>query len=168
MQRLIEILGSDAVALDGRHSPALYSKFLSNLLEKYYTPALREQIDGAESPPHPSSDEGQHFSATFSWPDVPSYEPTPSAEPDDHSGGQGSHVVREEEGDAEMDFSLSHFVQSAIPPANTTQQDYHSQPNAATTASADMYAPYSAEAIQQFQYPFNYAAMLDIAHMQTL
>ncbi|EKM82737.1 hypothetical protein AGABI1DRAFT_53161, partial [Agaricus bisporus var. burnettii JB137-S8] len=33
--RLIEILSSREVALDGRHTPALYSKFLSSLLERH-------------------------------------------------------------------------------------------------------------------------------------
>ncbi|KAF7338357.1 Rab-GAP TBC domain-containing protein [Mycena venus] len=35
VSRLINVLRSDGVALDGRHTPALYSRFLSSLLAKY-------------------------------------------------------------------------------------------------------------------------------------
>ncbi|KAH7915024.1 fungal-specific transcription factor domain-containing protein, partial [Hygrophoropsis aurantiaca] len=35
VRELIHVLGSDACAVDGRHSPALYSRFLSCLLGKY-------------------------------------------------------------------------------------------------------------------------------------
>ncbi|KAJ6597347.1 hypothetical protein B0H10DRAFT_2087785, partial [Mycena sp. CBHHK59/15] len=44
--RLINVLGSDSVALDGRHTPALYSRFFSSLLAKHTVFPIRN-----DSPP---------------------------------------------------------------------------------------------------------------------
>ncbi|EKM55367.1 uncharacterized protein PHACADRAFT_95777, partial [Phanerochaete carnosa HHB-10118-sp] len=163
VKRLIVILGSNVVALDGRHSPALYSKFLRNLFEKYYTPALREQIDAVESPPQHSGDEDQYYPETHSWPDVPSHEPASGPHPDSQFGGRGSPVVQEQAGDNEMDFSLSHFVSSALPLANTTEPGPIWEMHTGFASPAGMYAQYSADVMQQWQYPFNHTAMLDMA-----
>lgn len=164
VKQLIDILGSDAVALDGRHSPALYSKFLDNLLEKYYTPALRERINSAESPSqHPEGDGQQPPQETFSWPDIPSHEPTPAPEDDHQMGGSGSTVVREQAGEAEMDFSLTHFVESALPPANPAPPESLWQTHDVPANSAGLYG---VEAMQQWQYPFGYPVMFDLTAPQ--
>ncbi|GJE87173.1 Zn(II)2Cys6 transcription factor [Phanerochaete sordida] len=168
VKELIAIISSKEVILDGRHSPALYSKFLINLLEKYYTPALRDRIGSAESPPQHSGDEDRSSEA-YSWPDRPSHEPTPGPEPDEGQyGSQGVPVVREQDGDAEMDFSLSHFVESALPPPNPAppQQGYWPMPN----TSAGTAGTYPMDPMQ-WQYPFSYPAIFDMAsppqHLQS-
>ena len=120
VEKLIEILSCDDVALDGKHSPAVYAKFLSNLLEKYYTPSLQQDIKTASSeitPQYqPSREQSPPYS--YSWPDTPSMIGTPE---DDHTSAGDlpeasytEHVVRQLAGEAEMDFSLQHFVRSTI------------------------------------------------------
>lgn len=117
VRKLIQILSSDAVVLDGRHAPALYSKFLSTLLDKHYTPAIHQEVTSSEiysqyqenreaTPPH-----------VFSWPDVPAVsEPAPlPVHMTDAVAETLLHVVRQQVGDADMDFSLSHFVSSSLP-----------------------------------------------------
>lgn len=140
VQKLIQILSSDAVVIDGRHAPALYSKFLSTLLDKHYTPAIHQEVTSSEiysqyqenrevTPPH-----------VFSWPDVPAVsEPLPL--PNGMTDADTEtllHVVRQQVGDADMDFSLSHFVSSSLPshqvpsfqelPLEVPEYPYHGLP----------------------------------------
>ncbi|KAL0572941.1 hypothetical protein V5O48_009031 [Marasmius crinis-equi] len=110
VSRLIQILSSKEVALDGRHTPALYSRFLSSLLARYnISPRARAlpSRDGTSmyaqydtqrdpSPPH-----------SYSWPDISSPSTTP-VESFQHDPG----TVYQQRGDAEMDFSLTHFVKT--------------------------------------------------------
>ena len=120
VEKLIGILSSDDVALDGKHSPAVYAKFLSTLLGKYYTPSLQQDVKTASSEImaqyQPLREQTPPYA--YSWPDTPSLVGTPeddqgSAEdlPDD---SYAEHVVRQLAGEAEMDFSLQHFVRSTI------------------------------------------------------
>ncbi|KAJ7156049.1 fungal-specific transcription factor domain-containing protein [Mycena crocata] len=111
VNRLINVLGSDSVALDGRHTPALYSRFLSSLLSKYNVFPLREDspptddvhfypqfgIDRVSTPPH-----------VYSWPDIAQTDtvsPLPSEASDDF-------LIYQRAGDPDMDLSLSHFIRA--------------------------------------------------------
>ncbi|KAJ7273637.1 hypothetical protein B0H12DRAFT_1007228 [Mycena haematopus] len=92
--RLINVLGSDGVALDGRHTPALYSRFLSSLLAKYNV--FPQQDD------FPSDDINRAGTPenVYSWSDIAhsdSVSPHPSDESDDF-------LIYERSGDADTDF----------------------------------------------------------------
>jgi len=107
---LIDILGSKEVALDGRHTPALYSRFLSSLLAK--NNCLPPQIASGS----PSSDtnthsqyleDGQTSASAYSWPDIMYTNDASSSmqHPPAYNGFYQS-------GDVDMDLSLSHFVRT--------------------------------------------------------
>ncbi|KIP09516.1 hypothetical protein PHLGIDRAFT_317160 [Phlebiopsis gigantea 11061_1 CR5-6] len=159
VKRLIEILGSDEVKLDERHSPAIYARFLSNLLTKYYTPSLQNNINTADPQPQYGLDHEIISPHGFIWPDIPLVEGAPALEnvrPVPHT----SRIVREQAGEAEMDFSLSHFVQSTMspmcnpPPAQA--------PQAASFEMGGLFD--SSDAMHHWQQPFDYAAMLGVAY----
>ncbi|KAG7092320.1 hypothetical protein E1B28_008681 [Marasmius oreades] len=109
--RLIEILSSREVALDGRHTPALYSRFLSSLLAKYNIMSCPEarplQGDGAIYPQHVLQ---QRASLTppnvYSWPDIINTDTTTFH----HAPLPGT--VYQQRGEADMDFSLTHFMRT--------------------------------------------------------
>ncbi|KIK59748.1 hypothetical protein GYMLUDRAFT_44187 [Collybiopsis luxurians FD-317 M1] len=119
VKRLIDVLGSTDVALDGRHTPALYSRFLIGLILKYNT---RSSARSATPPDglrfHPQYNNERHESPP-GWPDIqhtasPS-ETAPGAVLSNYEPG----VVYQEVGDADMDFSLGHFVRTVSEiPAN--------------------------------------------------
>lgn len=122
VQQLILILGSDEVVLDRYHSPAVYSKFLANLLERYYTSSLQARVRAASVPApllmiRPDRDHSPPPS--YTWPDTPSSPYNLNAEdmvhqldPTNMLAGSSDQIVRQEIGDLDMDFSLPHFVQS--------------------------------------------------------
>ncbi|KJA20235.1 hypothetical protein HYPSUDRAFT_68639 [Hypholoma sublateritium FD-334 SS-4] len=116
VSRLISILGSNDVALDGRHTPAVHSKFLSTLMLKRGLTMNNMWTLSREQSPH--SDPG-HRQLTppdeFSWPDVqgPS---TPSQNP---SLRLGSSCGAQFQSDRLMDYSLSHFIKTVISYAPT-------------------------------------------------
>jgi len=111
VSRLINVLGSDSVALDGRHTPALYSRFLSSLLAKYNVFPFRGDspptddikfypqfgIDRTDSPPY-----------LYSWPDIAQSDhvsPLPSEGSDDF-------LIYQRCEDPDMDLSLNHFIRT--------------------------------------------------------
>ncbi|KAJ6616142.1 hypothetical protein B0H10DRAFT_1949352 [Mycena sp. CBHHK59/15] len=49
-RQLINVLGSDSVALDGRHTPALYSRFFSSLLAKHTVFPIRNDSPPTDDP----------------------------------------------------------------------------------------------------------------------
>ncbi|KAJ7709979.1 fungal-specific transcription factor domain-containing protein, partial [Mycena rosella] len=112
VRRLIDVLGSDSVALDGRHTPALYSRFLSSLLAKYNVFPLHHpdspptdetkfypqfETDRADTPPH-----------VYSWPDI-AYNENVSPLP---SEGSDDFMIYQRSGDPDMDLSLNHFIRT--------------------------------------------------------
>lgn len=110
VNRLIDILGSREVALDGRHTPALYSRFLSSLLERHnvrLTSALPTDTQEVE--------EHQPTPPMYSWPDVSPRDVAPLGS--DYSEG----AIYQQHGEADMDFSLTHFVR-------TVSQDHTGPP----------------------------------------
>lgn len=158
VKNLIDILGSDAVALDGRHSPAIYHRFLSALLDKYYTPSLQSDISPAEI--YPQYRENREITPpyAFLWPDIPSQEGTPVPEVE-QPVVHATHKVREQAGEAEMDFSISHFVQSTMLPV-LGEASTMTVPPASSTGMFNE----SFDAARHWQEPFNFASILDIMY----
>ncbi|KAJ7452500.1 fungal-specific transcription factor domain-containing protein [Mycena galericulata] len=121
--RLIDVLGSDGVALDGRHTPALYSRFLSSLLAKYNDFPLRDDSpptenikfypqfgpDRRSSPPHP-----------YSWPDIDTAQVENVS-----SEGSDDFLMCQRYGDPDMDLSLCHFIRTV----NGEQSGGNEQPS---------------------------------------
>ncbi|KAI0818535.1 hypothetical protein BC629DRAFT_1587894 [Irpex lacteus] len=140
VQALIEILSSDDVALDGRHSPALYSKFLRSLLEKYLTPSLQAQI-AAIAVFQPQNQTQRHYEQvsvdSYTWPDttLPNiFTPQTQTFGNQYANASTStsyegHVARQLIGEPDMDFSLTHFVESTRNPSyGDTESSPLSQP----------------------------------------
>ncbi len=94
--QLVKILASDKVALDGRHTPALYSRFLANLMATHKVASLVPE--GEISPIDPEMFNSSPVGASYSWPDVRYSDSPPGVDQTTHS----SH-------DMDMDFSLNHF-----------------------------------------------------------
>ncbi|KAJ8700225.1 hypothetical protein PTI98_003271 [Pleurotus ostreatus] len=111
--QLIDVLGSKEVALDGRHTPALYSRFLSSLLAKH-RPKKSEATDTIMNddlkiyPQYPA-DRQQTPPNQFSWPDTTEYrgDVSPPSQSDLPDG-----TVFQQSGEATMDFSLTYFMRS--------------------------------------------------------
>ncbi|KAG6911480.1 hypothetical protein DXG01_014554 [Tephrocybe rancida] len=107
VQNLIAILGSKDVALDGRHTPALYSRFLSSLLAKH---SCAPPVVTSDSPSSESSatqlliHEQPSSSLAYSWPDIMYDVDTHNPQPSTHG-----HYTP---GEVDMDLSLSHFVRT--------------------------------------------------------
>jgi len=108
VSRLIAILGSADVALDGRHTPALYSRFLSSLMMKH---ALMRSDDSQRGEPTKlcslqARDRQTTASMGSKWPDNPQNE---SFSDFDYSNDLGYQSPRQE---IEMDYSLSNFIKT--------------------------------------------------------
>ncbi|KAF8921372.1 hypothetical protein CPB85DRAFT_1372495 [Mucidula mucida] len=114
--QLVKILASDKVALDGRHTPALYSRFLANLMATHKVASLVPE--GEISPIDPEMFNSSPVGASYSWPDVRYSDSPPGVDQTTHS----SH-------DMDMDFSLNHFVR-------TVSQDMPVSPSFGTTPFA--------------------------------
>ncbi|KAF8078012.1 fungal-specific transcription factor domain-containing protein [Lyophyllum atratum] len=120
---LIDILGSKAVALDGRHTPALYSRFLSSLLAKHNCMPPRPITESSPTEPkfhaQYSDDRQPTPPHAYSWPDIMH---TDDVSPSNHNNGDFSaHGEFYQHDDVDMDLSLSHFVRTVtqgfpIPP----------------------------------------------------
>ncbi|KAJ4480604.1 fungal-specific transcription factor domain-containing protein [Lentinula edodes] len=128
VKRLIHVLGSEDVALDGRHTPALYSKFLVNLLSKYNARSNRR----SETPPdgirfHPQFNDERHTSPP-GWPDIQQVGGLPETGAAHTLSEYEPGIVYQQAGDADMDFSLGHFVRivSELP---VNQYNLNADPN---------------------------------------
>ena len=110
------------MVLDKDHSPAGYSKFLSKLLDRYYTLSRRAEPSTASElsiVPQYHIEREQSPRLRYSWPDTPSDLCAPeaatfAAQTINSATDSASHVARQEIGDLDMDFSLQHFVQSTL------------------------------------------------------
>ncbi|KAJ7582789.1 fungal-specific transcription factor domain-containing protein [Mycena floridula] len=117
VRRLINVLGSKEVALDGRHTPALHSRFLSSLLDRH-----QAKRDGEPSDPDSPTSDGsdlriyaqygeirQHTPPNvYSWPDILNRDPSPTSPVSDHAPG----TVWQQPGDSEMDFSALNYIRT--------------------------------------------------------
>lgn len=106
VKHLINVLKD--VALDGRHTPSLYCRFLINLMRKYnkHRSPVSNMIlpDGVRF--YPQYSEERQVSPP-GWPDIQQ-----SGSPSDTvqiPSGYESDIVYQQAGDADMDFSLGHF-----------------------------------------------------------
>lgn len=105
VQRLIAVLGSEEVALDGRHTPALYSRFLASLLAKHDV----THHQNLESPSdkmriYPQYGEDRQHTPNVYWPDTLTRDTSLHAH-----RGDSSQLVYQQPGDADMDLSVLHF-----------------------------------------------------------
>lgn len=139
VEHLISVLGSSDVALDCRHTPAIYSKFLLNQLNRYrpseasvYRPDSNWEMGDLEFVPqyHQTREQSPPNAYLHSWPDsdanFPAGSPGSSTPGSDHYSG----VVYQRHGEAEIDFSINHFVAtvSGSPPSGQSnfQTNYSS------------------------------------------
>lgn len=117
--RLIEILRSKDVALDGRHTPALYSRFLSSLLGKHNRRPLSvprishsPSEDSARIYPQYPKDRQQTPPGVYSWPDVKGTV-TDVAKPVTPENDMYSGRVFQHTGEPDLDFGIPYFVSAA-------------------------------------------------------
>lgn len=112
VRRLIAVLGSKEVALDGRHTPALHSRFLTSLLAKCNVRPPRHQSDSPSDEiriyPQYAENREQTPPNIYSWPDILNRDQSPRTP----GGDTSTRIVYQQPGDADMDFSLLHFVRS--------------------------------------------------------
>jgi hypothetical protein len=110
VRTLIQVLGSKSVALDGRHTPALYSRFLSAQLERHTL--FADSDSDADSTlrtddiiPQYRQDRRQTPSHLYAWPETGNVQ-----HPVDHVTSSQPGVVLQQYGEADMDFSVQHFM----------------------------------------------------------
>lgn len=119
---LIEILGSKDVAIDARHAPALYCRFLSSLLAKHHSvpsQVIPEFPVSDYADPYPRDGQTPDTSFTCSWPDI-MYGVDQYDQPQNGTSIGGFY----QSGEVDMDLSLSHFVR-------TVTQGYPTPPDPA-------------------------------------
>jgi hypothetical protein len=111
VRTLIQVLGSKSVALDGRHTPALYSRFLSSQLARHNV--LTDSDSDADSAirtediiPQYRQDRRHTPPHLFAWPDTGNIQNHPV----EHITNSQSGVVFQQYGEADMDFSVHHFM----------------------------------------------------------
>jgi len=123
LSHLIAILGSNNVALDGRHTPALYSRFLSSLMRKHritvdYHESTGENMDNSRSPQE--QDRQGPVTDSFPWPDISTSTASNAYSTSATFKGAGHQTTT---GWLDMDFSLSHFIktvtETTTPPSET-------------------------------------------------
>lgn len=106
------MLGSKDVALDGRHTPALYSRFLSSLLAKYTSRNVPGAIDAPDDgvTTYSGYTDGRPVAPVppYSWPDV-DIDGQMAENGGDWAGLEDSTA---QGSGANMDLSLSHFVKT--------------------------------------------------------
>ncbi|KAF9480102.1 hypothetical protein BDN70DRAFT_905913 [Pholiota conissans] len=118
VSRLVEILGHNDVALDGRHTPALYSRFLASLIFRHSLTLSDMTAFSPEQSHSPSSEpETRHSTPQegFYWPDIRQPNPTSENAPSRF----GTNGILPDQGRYLMDFSLSHFIKTVtehVPP----------------------------------------------------
>ncbi|KAG6879520.1 hypothetical protein C0992_001853 [Termitomyces sp. T32_za158] len=111
VQDLIKILGSEDVAIDTRHTPALYCRFLSSLLAKHHSVlpqvSFESPVSDPYSTPYPRDGQTSDTSFTYSWPDI-----TYGVDQHDQQHNGISIGGSYQAGEVDMDLSLSHFVRT--------------------------------------------------------
>lgn len=119
-------------------------------------------MHAADVYPQDSTDSESIPSQAFVWPDISSAEGATMPE-NEVPVSHALHIVREQAGEPEMDFSLSHFVQSTISPP-TGNLPPPQAPQAASFGMEGFFDSSESDAMHQWHQPFNYAAMLDMAY----
>ncbi|KZT28474.1 hypothetical protein NEOLEDRAFT_1058377 [Neolentinus lepideus HHB14362 ss-1] len=131
VRKLIEILGSNEVALDGRHTPMLYSRFLSSLLAKYdhsvasapgeatyaetqYAPDGQYSPPSGEILPQYNRERDPTPPHMYYWPDTSQSMSGASHVMEQSAQDYPSGTVYQQSGDADMDFSMNHFLQTVV------------------------------------------------------
>ena len=109
---MIDVLGSKHVALDGRHTPALYSRFLSSLLGKYTSQGgagrhVLAHDDEFKTYSHYTDGRPLVPAPNYSWPDI-----DVNIQPFENGSDWARFGDCAEDNEADMDLSLSHFVRT--------------------------------------------------------
>ena len=118
---MIDVLGSKDVALDGRHTPALYSRFLSTLLRKYTSgSAVGRHVLAPDDEFKTYSQYTNGRPSHYSWPDI-----EVNTQPLENGSDWAKFGDSTEGNEAGMDLSLSHFVRTVTQnfPGVTPRED---------------------------------------------
>jgi hypothetical protein len=158
VKALIQILESNNVAIDRRHAPSLYAKFLSNMLEKYCTPPPQAPTNVGAFSVQGNLLEYNTATSTmsigtdlFCWPDIvpdPNH-PASGIIVDSNANASSSvsdnsHIAPHLIGEPDMDFSLTYFLDSA----RYSQQNIDAP--AVASSHTDSAPEYSLDEIYQF------------------
>lgn len=126
VSRLVSVLGSSDVALDRRHTPALYSRFLSSLMVRHSLVGSNTNSPNNDDSTLPSNylSASRQFSPPeqLFWPDVPrSNSSSASHTPDLPTASD----YQFKSGSMGMDFSLPYFIKTLTsqPPASPPSSD---------------------------------------------
>ncbi|KAK7466977.1 hypothetical protein VKT23_004040 [Stygiomarasmius scandens] len=103
VNRLIEVLSSKDVALDGRHTPALYSRFLRSLLAKHKVKVSNKSSFSCDTTGHEGTQVGQEYS----WPDI---RDSDSPQDREYPAQYEPDFIYQQS--INMDFSINHFVRT--------------------------------------------------------
>ncbi|KII88984.1 hypothetical protein PLICRDRAFT_53481 [Plicaturopsis crispa FD-325 SS-3] len=112
VHQLIHVLGSDEVALDNRHTPALYARFLWSLL-------VRHGLANPSAETAPQDETLGLQARAYSWPDTSHVS---AATPAAAAAGDGSYVYQLS-GEADMDFSIERFRETLSPTTSSIAYD---------------------------------------------
>ena len=109
---LIEVLSSKEVALDGRHTPALYARFLSSLLAQYTSRNPISESGMPNGSDEVTSQSQLTPSPLCSWPDVPHTDICRGAQQSGNESDSTALQARYAINEADIDLSLPHFVRT--------------------------------------------------------
>jgi transcriptional regulatory protein LEU3 len=119
VRKLIQVLGSDSVALDDRHAPAIYSRFLSCQLARHNVLPDSDRNTNAfrteDTIPHYRQDP-PHL---FAWPDTGNVQQHAV----ECAGNFQSGIVLQQYGEADMDFSVRHFMDAVLTRSNMSSKN---------------------------------------------
>jgi transcriptional regulatory protein LEU3 len=104
VQKLVQILGSEHVAMHGRHTPALYSRFIDGLLSKYQLYARATTLNSPTD-----------YMASQASPQWTSWPYTQDGHPRTISNSSSDFLqfsTNQRHGETGMDLSLPYFLQS--------------------------------------------------------
>jgi transcriptional regulatory protein LEU3 len=137
VDKLITVLSSNDVAIDCRHTPAIYAKFLSHQLDRYRPAepslaALSPSDDIKIIPQYQQNREQTPPHAQYSWPDcVPGTRCSPGGSTP--GSDQYSDLVYQRHGEADMDFSIPHFM-STVTTGGPTYGNFGANPGPSYSA----------------------------------
>lgn len=152
VRNLIAVLGS--TALDGRHTPALYARFLSSLLAKYDVSSPLDDCPGSPNEdvkfvPQYRQERQQTPPNLYTWPDTSTLaqEDVALAGP----SGSATGMIYQQSGEADMDFSLTHFIRTVTqdgPQYPSPQEEDFGHPGMGHWSESDM----RTEAFEHFEH----------------
>jgi transcriptional regulatory protein LEU3 len=116
VRKLIQVLGSDSVALDDRHAPAIYSHFLSCQLARHN---VLPDSDRNTNTFRTEDTIPQYRQDLFAWPDTGNVQQHAV----ECAGNFQSGIVLQQYGEADMDFSVRHFMDTVLTHSNMSSKN---------------------------------------------